>query len=571
MTTPSSPWRALAWPFILVAAACSSTDGAELFTSAEGSAVFAITDVDDTIASLEYAVNNRAGILVRSDSLRPDPEQTLRFTLDLPPALGYAITLTAHTASGQACTGTSQFDVTSLSIVNVSVELECSGGSGQANVTGTLVSCPSVAIASEATTLDVGASLLLATDVEGALDATLAWSASAAGLASTDGVTRFTCTEPGTVEIGLRASGGDCSASDSVVVTCVAPVATSPCDDLGSTCHVVEARSSAAHECHELGHGGDEAACVQGRAACIDTCGSALCSELASLCHEVDTGSGPIHDCHELGHAADAAACFAGGRECFDLCTRAHREPVTIRFAARVGAAPFACGSSYDGVGSSATSVDPQDFRFFVHDIRLVTGDGAEVPVEIDERIPWQARGAALLDFEDATGACLSGDAATNAEITGLVAPGDYTGIAFRVGVPESENHGDPAVQPAPLAAGSMTWGWLSGYKFLRAELGAVAGGGVLHLGSTACSGDPAAGSVACSRANRPNVSLTPFDAASDSIVADIAAVFAGVDLSTSTLCHSSGTSCAPMFDALGVDLGTGDGKAGQGVFGVSP
>jgi uncharacterized repeat protein (TIGR04052 family) len=206
-----------------------------------------------------------------------------------------------------------------------------------------------------------------------------------------------------------------------------------------------------------------------------------------------------------------------------------------------------------------------------VHDVRLIAADASEVPVEIDDRAPWQSLGAALLDFEDATGACLSGDAATNTQITAHVPPGEYTGIAFRVGVPESANHGDPAVQPAPLAAGSMTWGWLSGYKFLRAELGSETGGAVLHLGAAACSGDPLAGSVTCSRSNRPDVSFAEFDPASDVIVADIAALFAGTDLSSASLCHSSGAPCQPLFERLGVDLESGQSSPSQSIFRVAP
>jgi len=572
MTTHSRSWRARALPLALLAAWACSSGRVELFRDVEGdegagSAAFAIA-VDADVIALEYVVEDSAGEVALSESVRPDPARSVSFSIDLPAAASYLITLTAQTADGQICTGSSRFDVSPSARVDVDVALECTGGTG-ASVTGTLVSCPSVSIATEPTTLGVGASLVLATTVDGALASTPTWSASGGALDTQDGTTRFTCTAAGEVEV--RLSAGDCGASDSVVVTCAEPATTSPCDGLGGTCHVVDGTSAEAHECHELGHAGDEAACSEGRAACIDTCGSALCTELSSLCHEVDPGSGPLHECHELGHAADAAACFARGRECFDLCTRAHFEPVTIRFAAQVGPSPFACGSSYDDVGSTEASVVPQDFRFFVHDVRLITADATEVAVEIDERAPWQALGAALLDFEDATGACLSGDAATNAQITGHAPPGEYTGVAFRVGVPESTNHGDPAVQPAPLAAGSMAWGWLSGYKFLRAELGSATGGGVLHLGSAACSGDPAAGSVTCIRGNRAEVSLAAFDAASDVIVADIGAIFAGSDLDASTLCHSAGATCEPMFDSLGVDLANGASTAGQTVFRVAP
>jgi uncharacterized repeat protein (TIGR04052 family) len=572
MFSPSSSRRAASLLALAAAWSCSSADDRGLFEQQPGWAAFALTGFAHDISSLEYSITNAAGDVVTAENLRPEPGQALEIVLDLPAQDGYTVTLSARTTDGQTCTGTSGFDVTPRQRVEVGVALACDGDVGHASVTGTLVpapACPSVAIATAATTLEVGSSLILGTSVEGNLAQSPLWTASGGELATEAGVTRFTCSAAGAVRIELRVDDGDCSASDSVDVTCSAAAPVSACDGLGSTCHIVAETSEAAHECHELGHAGDEVACGEGRAACIDTCGSAICSELASLCHEVDPGSGPIHECHELGHAADASACFAGGRECFDLCTRAHDEPVTIRFAAQVGDAAFACGSSYPGTGSSGVTAAPQDFRFFVHDVRLVSADGSEVPVQLDERAPYQALGTGLLDFEDATGGCLSGDAATNTTLTGKAPPGEYTGVAFRVGVPEAVNHNNPAAQPAPLAAGNMAWGWLSGYRFLRAELGAEGGGGVLHLGSAACTGDPALGSVSCARPNRADVRLTGFDPATDTIVADIGAIFAGTDLSVPSLCHSAGAACDGMFASLGVDLTSGQSSGAQSVFRV--
>jgi uncharacterized repeat protein (TIGR04052 family) len=552
--------------------ACSSADETNLFVDRSGWASFALAGIDREVASVEYWVTNAAGEVMTARSLGADPVPAMHFVVALPAGVDYVVALTARTADGQTCQGSSGFDVEARQRVEVSVDLACDGGLGAASVTGTLVpatACASVDIATAATTLAVGASLTLSTSVLGDVPASPVWTASGGELASVDGVTSFTCTEAGTVNIELEVAHGDCHGADNIAVTCTALA--SACDGLGSTCHVIDATSDAAHACHELGHGGDEAACAEGRAACIDTCGSALCSELASLCHEVDPGSGPIHECHELGHAAEASACFSRGRECFDLCTRAHDEPVTITFEAQVGDAPFACGGVYEGVGSAGSTAEPQDFRFFVHDVRLVAADGSEAPVQIEDRAPFQALGTALLDFEDGAGACLSGDTATNATITGTVAPGEYTGIAFRLGVPELQNHANPAGQPVPLAAGNLNWGWLQGYRFLRAELGAGAGGGVLHLGSAACTGDPTLGSVSCARANRADVSLAGFDPASDTIVADIAAIFAGTDLGSSNLCHSSGGACQGMFASFGIDLVSGQSSGIQSVFRVAP
>jgi hypothetical protein len=66
-------------------------------------------------------------------------------------------------------------------------------------------------------------------------------------------------------------------------------------------------------------------------------------------------------------------------------------------------------------------------------------------------------------------------------------------------------------------------------------------------------------------------VRLAHFDASSDVIIADLAALFAGVDLSLAGLCHSSGAACEPFFDSLGLALTSGQSVAGQTVFHVAP
>ncbi len=275
----------------------------------------------------------------------------------------------------------------------------------------------------------------------------------------------------------------------------------------------------------------------------------------------------------------------------------------TLRFAARVGEEPFACGRTYSGQGAAGSAVQPRDLRFFVQEVRLIAGDGEEVPLSFDERLPWQAEGVALLDFEDGSGLCAAGNAAQNGEITGRVPPGDYTGLVLVVGVDESSNHLDPATARGPLQAGSMSWGWLLGYKFFVAELGEVVaagdadgigpspagsdagsdagppssdagapatpalGIGLLHLGSTSCVGSPAAGDITCARPNRSEVRFESFDLATQTVVVDVGALFGETDLGGDAQCHSSGAACPPLFEAFGLDFDTGRGAAGQRVF----
>jgi len=251
---------------------------------------------------------------------------------------------------------------------------------------------------------------------------------------------------------------------------------------------------------------------------------------------------------------------------------------VTIVFKAKVGTQDFACNTTYTGVGATGISVQPADFRFYVQSVRLVDATGKDVPVTLDTRSPWQTPDVALLDFENGTGACATdGNPEMNATVTGTVPPGTYTGIVFENGVPDALNHSDPLTVPPPLQPAPMTWGWLYGYKFIKAELAATGaptgdaapGYGLLHLGSVGCEmdGDGGDAGISCSIPDRNEVRLTGYQLGSSIIVADIASIFQGTDLSQDNQCHSGGPACPPMFAAAGVDLTTGQSLATQAIY----
>jgi uncharacterized repeat protein (TIGR04052 family) len=184
-----------------------------------------------------------------------------------------------------------------------------------------------------------------------------------------------------------------------------------------------------------------------------------------------------------------------------------------------------------------------------------------------------------LLDFEDGTSACLAGTGELNVELSGRVLEGDYRGIAFTNGVPEAQNHADPSRLPPPLQAGSMSWGWLLGYRFFMAEVAEVAasadaavpGSALLHVGSTACSGNPSAGGISCGKPNRNRVRLVDFDPDTDSVIVDVGSLFDDADLSQVTTCHSSGDECAAFFERVGIDLADGAPLDRQALYRVSP
>jgi uncharacterized repeat protein (TIGR04052 family) len=196
---------------------------------------------------------------------------------------------------------------------------------------------------------------------------------------------------------------------------------------------------------------------------------------------------------------------------------------VTINFQAKVGTADFACGTTYTGanaVGTPPTGLVARDFRFYVHDVRLVKADNTEVSVSMTNDGTWQYQNVALLDFENATGGCASTTGpttATNSQVKGTIPQSGgvaFTKIKFRLGVPQSLNHLNVNTAPAPLNFSALYWTWTTGYKFARLDF--LTSGGAydatafnIHLGSTGCTGtNPVSSNADCSTPNRPEITL---------------------------------------------------------------
>ncbi|ADO68224.1 MbnP family copper-binding protein [Stigmatella aurantiaca] len=242
---------------------------------------------------------------------------------------------------------------------------------------------------------------------------------------------------------------------------------------------------------------------------------------------------------------------------------------LTIPFEARVGSQPFACGQRYTGLGTTKTAYDPQDFRLFVHDVRLVSDTGQEVPVRLTADRVWQAEDVALLDFADTAGLCSNGTSQTNTRVVGTVPEGTYRGLRFRLGVPFALNHQDVSTAPPPFDDPVLFWGWRSGYLFLRIDgrTTGLPGGYFMHLGSTDCAAPPAgqtSGTAGCDFPNRPEVSLENFEPGTGKVVVDLAALLAEANLdvnadvpNTSLGCMSQkeDPDCTPIFHRMGLSL----------------
>ncbi len=251
---------------------------------------------------------------------------------------------------------------------------------------------------------------------------------------------------------------------------------------------------------------------------------------------------------------------------------------VSVSFEGLVGGAPAACGSTYSGLGTTASELELADFRLYVHDVRLVTSDGREVPVALAQDGEWQHEDLALLDFEDGGAGCESGSPETNTTIRGTVEDaGPFTGIRFRLGVPFELNHGDASTAPAPLNRVAMFWNWNGGYKFIRVD-GRTTGqpmGWRLHLGSTGCDGDGRGNVSGCTAENRADVALDGFDPTTQAVTVDLADVLTGADLDTDLggapgcMSGADDMDCAPIFDALGLPFAGTPATGAQRLFSV--
>ena len=271
---------------------------------------------------------------------------------------------------------------------------------------------------------------------------------------------------------------------------------------------------------------------------------------------------------------------------------------VALSFAAKVGAETFACNKTFAGLGTAQTQVMPRDFRFYVHDVKLIRMDGAEVPLAVQDDGKWQYGGIALLDFENGADHCANGGTTdTNDTVKGRAPGGTYKGVKFTVGVPFALNHGNQATAPSPLNVGQMFWSWNGGYRFMKLDVqpfdpdagdAGMGDGGAgmprfnVHLGSTGCQGNPADGGGAvtsCASPNRFDVKLEVaqgmFDFAVNKIALDYAAVVSASNLTVNgggpggCMSFPGDPECPDIFGKLGLDYATGTASGAQSVFSI--
>lgn len=251
-------------------------------------------------------------------------------------------------------------------------------------------------------------------------------------------------------------------------------------------------------------------------------------------------------------------------------------QPVKIQFKAVVGSEDFACGRSYPGIGTTKSTISPKDFRFYVQDVRLIDESGAAVAVELKQDERWQLDNLALLDFENGAGGCSNGTPDMNTSIVGAVPAGQYRGLRFTLGVPFDKNHTELTKMPPPLNLTALNWVWNAGRKFARLDFSSTGlpRGFAVHLGSTGCTPNETKTTVptSCGSPNRVEVTFARFDAAKDTVLADLAALLkdSNVDLPGKEMsgCMSSPRTpaCGPIFSNLGLPF-PGQETGGQVFF----
>lgn len=285
---------------------------------------------------------------------------------------------------------------------------------------------------------------------------------------------------------------------------------------------------------------------------------------------------------------SSAALLIACGGSSTDSNNGVAKRSISIPFEAFAGTTEVNCGATLQSLGISGTDASLSDFKFFVHNVRLVTDEGAELPVALDDITGWQTDGIALLDFQDHLDFCNTFDP-TNAKLTNTVVHGRVAdlpvviaGIRFTLGVPSSHNHNNVTTATAPLNLPSMFWNWQGGYKHLRIDV--KPSGGIsrpsnsewssstwnFHLGSTNCSPDPTANTntpedVTCEYNNRPEISLDGFIENNSRIRIDYAALVMNSELSqdqaekSGCMSFMNDPECAETFNSLGLDYDPSD------------
>lgn len=238
------------------------------------------------------------------------------------------------------------------------------------------------------------------------------------------------------------------------------------------------------------------------------------------------------------------------------------------------------CGTTLNAIGTKNTNATIDYMAFYLSEVKLVTSSGKKIPVTLDDNRTNQEEGVALVDFRNLTGACSGGSRLPENLVLGSYEHPEgttYTGLEFTLGLPPAVNHSDPFNNPNGILSKSvdMHWNWLGGFRYLRFDIapdGGVinaAGGSAsrwnVHLGATVCDNGGEANTVpptsgSCTNHNLSAIKLIGFDPEASKVGVDIAALFAGSDITQDSAnpvgCMSgvADPECDEIFARLGLD-----------------
>lgn len=235
--------------------------------------------------------------------------------------------------------------------------------------------------------------------------------------------------------------------------------------------------------------------------------------------------------------------------------------PVSMPVSLVANDQSVSCNQNFT-VGTGNDTVQIKDFRVYLSEFAWITPDG-EVSATLPDITGWQKDNVVLIDLEDGTGYCSgTGTADTNSQVVLSQAPANATGLAFSVGLPDTQNRLDNTTSDAPFNIAQMYWSWASGYKFANFELsqdGTTAYR--FHLGSIGCSGTP--GNITCTRPMKGRVQINNVNVATG-IQFDIKDWFAGQAFAV-TDCMGApvpDARCQALRNRMGLNQTTGEATA---------
>ena len=217
-------------------------------------------------------------------------------------------------------------------------------------------------------------------------------------------------------------------------------------------------------------------------------------------------------------------SCIAIG---LTACAEVSTDTVLIDFAVHWRGGVSNC------IDATTAIATPQvrNLRFYVSDPAMIDASGRETPLSLLGNAAWQHRQLALIALAVPGNACSAGaDGSLNHRLVGHVAPGNYVGLVFTLGVPFDLNHQNTMTASAPLNTPSMFWTWQLGYKFLRLDIDDEWS---FHLGSAGCVSSSAVRppDTPCGQPNRARIRLDIEPAGARTVVFDLDALLADIDI----------------------------------------